>query len=127
MTIDIEKQVAYWRVSAEEDWDVGRSLVEQGKTRHGLFFLHLALEKALKAHVCRATQDFAPKIHSLRQLSGLSGLPITEANADFLAVFDRFDIAGRYPGTLGPPPTPDEARSRQSKAQEVFSWLIRQL
>jgi hypothetical protein len=30
MGINIEKQVAYWRVSAEEDWDVGRSLVEHG-------------------------------------------------------------------------------------------------
>ena len=46
MGIDIEKQVAYWRAIAEEDWDVGRLLVEQGKTRHGLFFLHLALTTA---------------------------------------------------------------------------------
>ena len=38
MGIAIDKQVAYWRASAEEDWDVGRSLVEQGKARHGLFF-----------------------------------------------------------------------------------------
>ena len=127
MSIDIDKQVAYWRGSAEEDWDVGRSLVEQGKARHGLFFLHLALEKALKAHVCRATKDFAPRIHSLRRLSALCGLPITEANADFLAAFDRYDIEGRYPDTLGPPPTREEARSRQSTAEEVFTWLIRQL
>ncbi len=127
MSIDIDKQVAYWRESAEEDWDVGCSLVEQGKTRHGLFFLHLALEKVLKAHVCRATQDLAPKVHSLRRLSELSGLSITEEDADFLAAFDRYDIAGRYPDTLGPAPTKEEAKSRQIKAQEVFTWLIRQL
>lgn len=126
MGIDIDKQVAYWRVSAGEDWDVGRSLVEQGKMRHGLFFLHLALEKALKAHVCWATQDFAPKIHSLRRLSQLSGLSFTEAQADILAEFERYDIAGRYPDALGPPPAPDEARAKQAAAQEVFTWLIRQ-
>ncbi len=28
MAIDIDKQVAYWRASAEEDWEVGRSLVK---------------------------------------------------------------------------------------------------
>lgn len=127
MGIDIDKQVAYWRASAEEDWDVGRSLVEKGKYRHGLFFLHLALEKVLKAHVCLTTKDFAPRIHSLRRLSALSGLSITEENADFLAAFERYDIAGRYPDTLSPPPTREEARSRQSTAQEVFTWLIHQL
>ena len=125
--MDIDKQVAYWRASAEEDWDVGRSLVVQGKTRHGLFFLHLALEKALKAHVCRAAKEFAPRIHSLRRLSVLSGLPFAEANANFLAEFDRYDIAGRYPDTLGPLPTRTEAESRLAKAQEIFTWLTRQL
>lgn len=33
---DVEKQVSYWRASAEEDLYVGPSLVEQGKTGHGL-------------------------------------------------------------------------------------------
>jgi len=29
-----------------------------------MFFVHVALEKTLKAHVCEATRDLAPKIHS---------------------------------------------------------------
>ncbi|NCO95976.1 MAG: HEPN domain-containing protein, partial [Armatimonadetes bacterium] len=52
--IDVEKQVAYWRDGAKEDWEVAQELVDRGRTRHGLFFGHLALEKLLKAHVCRA-------------------------------------------------------------------------
>ena len=56
--IDVEKQVAYWRASAAEDWQVTEELVSLGRTRHSLFFAHLALEKLLKAHVCRA-QRFA--------------------------------------------------------------------
>jgi hypothetical protein len=63
--IDIEKQVAYWREGAAEDWLVAVELVDLGRTRHGLFFAHLALEKMLKAHVCRVTQDLAPRIHPL--------------------------------------------------------------
>jgi HEPN domain-containing protein len=58
---DIEKQVAYWRNGAAEDLQVAQDLIKRQRTRHGLFFLHLALEKLLKALVCRQTQDLAPK------------------------------------------------------------------
>ncbi len=56
--IDIEKQIAYWRKGASEDWHVAKQLVKSQQTRHGLFFAHLALEKLLKAHVCRHTKGF---------------------------------------------------------------------
>jgi HEPN domain-containing protein len=127
MGIDIEKQVAYWRASAEEDWDVGRSLVEQGKTRHGLFFLHLALEKVLKAHVCRATADFAPKVHSLLQLLEKSGLRPDQSYKDLLTEFDRFDLAGRSPDFLSQPPPRQEMTRELSMAKEVYAWLTSQL
>jgi hypothetical protein len=56
--IDVEKQIAYWRAGAAEDWQVAQELINLGRTRHGLFFAHL-LEKLLKAHVCRATRERA--------------------------------------------------------------------
>ena len=59
--IDIDKQIAFWRDSADEDMAVARDLVHRNRIRHGLFFAHLAVEKALKAHVCRVTQDIAPR------------------------------------------------------------------
>jgi len=127
VSINIEKQVAYWRASAEEDWDVGRSLVEQGRTRHGLFFLHLALEKVLKAHVCRVTADFAPKVHSLLYLLEKSGLSLDQSYKDLLTEFDRFDLEGRYPGSLSAPPSRQDADRELSRAKEVYSWLISQL
>jgi hypothetical protein len=63
--IDVEKQIVYWRDGSDEAWEVGTDLVERGKTLYGLFFVHLAMEKRLKAHVCKLTQELAPKIHSL--------------------------------------------------------------
>jgi len=53
---DVEKQIAYWRGGAEEDMAVARELIAGKRVRHGLFFAHLALEKALKAIVCRVTR-----------------------------------------------------------------------
>jgi HEPN domain-containing protein len=69
--IDIEKQVNYWQKGAIEEWDLAQDLVKRNKTRHGLFFAHLALEKLLKAHVCRQTQDLPPRTHNLTRLAEL--------------------------------------------------------
>ena len=74
--IDIGKQISHWRNSAVEDWSVAQDLVSRGKIRHGLFFAHLALEKTIKAHVCKVTGELASKIHNLVRLSQIDGLAI---------------------------------------------------
>jgi len=125
--IDVEKQVAYWRSSATEDWEVARDLIERGKVRHGLFFAHLTLEKLLKACVCRHTQDLAPRLHNLVRLAELAGLPLDEARLDLLAEMNVFGVEGRYPDLLVPPPTPDEARDYLRRIEEVYEWLMKKL
>lgn len=45
MVVNAKKHFDYWRRGAEEDWDVARKLVIDGKTRHGLFFAHLEAEE----------------------------------------------------------------------------------
>ena len=125
--IDIEKQVAYWRQSAQEDWAVAQELLGRNRIRHGLFFAFLALEKILKAHVCRHTNDLAPCTHNLVRLAETSGLELSPNQTDVLAEMNEFAMAGRYPDTTSPVPTHDEGKAQQAKAQEVFQWLIRQL
>ena len=51
--VDISEQIKYWKTTAREDWEAAGELVESRRIRQGLFFAHLALEKLLKAHVCR--------------------------------------------------------------------------
>lgn len=58
-TDDIERHVAYWSSTAAEDVASAELLVRNGHTRQGLFFMHLALEKILKAHVTRTVKDVA--------------------------------------------------------------------
>jgi len=88
--IDVEKQTTYWQTGAVEDWQVAVELINLGRTRHGLFFAHLALEKMLKAHICRATADLAPRIHTLLRLAERTGLAYSEEQRVFLARFDRY-------------------------------------
>lgn len=125
--IDIEKQVAYWRNGAREDWQVAWDLVSRRRTRQGLFFAHLALEKVLKAHVCRQTQDLAPRLHNLVRLAELAELGLNDAQIDVLAEMNAFNIEGRYPEMLTPEATMTEARNYLRKAREVYTWLMNQL
>jgi len=122
--IDIDKQISFWCNGAEEDLAVARDLVHRNRIRHGLFFAHLALEKALKAHFCRVTQDIAPRLHNLVRLVELAKLDIKPAHVDILAEMNSFNIEGRYPDTLSPPPSQEEARHYMTQAEEVFQWLI---
>ena len=107
--------------------EVARELITHGRTRHGLFFAHLSLEKALKAHICRQTRELAPRLHNLVRLADLAALKPDQKQMDILAEMNAFNVEGRYPETLGLPPTPAEAQSYLSRADEVFQWLIQQL
>lgn len=122
--IDIEKQIEFWRDGAHEDLAVARDLVHRSRVRHGLFFAHLALEKALKVHVCRVVRDLAPRFHNLVRLAELAELNLQSAQLDVLAEMNVFNIEGRYPDTLSPPPSQEEALQYMTRAEEVFQWLI---
>lgn len=118
--INVQKQIVYWRDSSIEDIAVAQELVELDRTRHGLFFAHLALEKMLKAHVCRATGNLAPKIHNLVRLAELTGLTFSKSRQRFLAGFDMYQLEGRYPDTLPDPPSKDKALQELQKVEEIL-------
>lgn len=121
--INIDKQIKHWRAGAEEDWDVACSLIDQGRIRHGLFFAHLALEKSLKAHVCRFSDDIAPPIHNLRRLAERASLSLDLKQQDLLAEVNSFNIEGRYPELLLPLPSRSEADNYIEKIGELLACL----
>jgi HEPN domain-containing protein len=125
--VDIKKQISYWKENAEEDWTVAQQLLESGRTRHGLLFAHLALEKMLKALVCKNTNDLAPRVHNLNRLIDLAGVLSSSVQTDILAEMNAFHIEGRYPETLTKRPTEEEAVRYTKRAEEVFRWLTKLL
>lgn len=125
--VNIPKQIDYWRMLAGEDWPVGVKLVREGHIRQGLFFVHLALEKALKAHVCRAIQDIAPRTHDLVGLARRAELDLSQEQLHLLNEVTSFNLQGRYPERLLPAPPRAEAARAVKEAEEIFQWLMRQL
>jgi HEPN domain-containing protein len=125
--VDILSQIEYWRQNAIEDFEVARQLVESEKIRHGLFFAHLAIEKILKAHVCKVSGKFAPRIHNLIRLSELGKIKLSEPDFDLLAEMNAFNIEGRYPIPFISPVSKREAEEYLEKCGKVLKWLMQQL
>jgi HEPN domain-containing protein len=121
--IDISKQIEFWRAGSREDFVVAQELIGRGRIRHGLFFLHLSLEKAIKAHVCRTTGDLAPRIHNLVRLTELAGMQLSQERFDTLAEMNAFNIEGRYPDLSSPSPTSTEAQNYLIQAEGILKWL----
>ena len=122
--VDIGKQIKTWVDGSKEDLEVASELIGKGRIRHGLFFAHLALEKALKALVCRRTQDIAPPIHNLVRLAEVAGVELTREQVDLLADVNAFNIEARYPDHLAPPPSGEEARGYLARIEEAMKWLM---
>ena len=125
--VDINKQVEFWKNSASEDMAVSRELISNTRYRHGLFFLHLALEKMLKAHVCIIINDIAPRIHNLVRLAEITALPFEQRFVNILAELNSFNIEGRYPDSTFIPINQTETADYLERAEEVFLWLMNQL
>ncbi len=125
--INVSKQVHCWLSCAREDWHMASICVEHGKARYALFFAHLTLEKALKAHVCRTTRKMPPKIHSLERLYEMAELPVNAHYNGILANINQFNIEGRYPELMPDEPDINSARSLLREAGEIYQWLIQQL
>ena len=106
---------------------MAQDLMAQGRVRHALFFAHLALEKALKAHVCRQTNDLAPRLHNLIRLAEIGVVQLSQDYEDVLAEMNAFNLEGRYPDMLMPPPSLAETQDYLRRSEEVLQWLLSQL
>jgi len=76
--IDPEKHKAYWQESAGQDFEAALTLIERDHLRHGLFFLHLAAEKSLKALIAIRKHEVPPYSHNLLLLAQKADLDLDE-------------------------------------------------
>ena len=125
--LNIPKQIEYWVRSAEEDFEVGSNLIKAGKIRHGMFFIHLAMEKILKACVCKNQKKTPPKIHNLINLYELAGLEKNTERQDALGALNRFCLEGRYPKQWPTIQDKKEAGRYLKMAEQLTEWLKKQL
>jgi len=124
---NIGKQIEYWLNSAKSDLDTAELLIRESRYIHGLFFCHLAIEKALKAHVTKESSGIPPKTHNLVYLLDLTGLEFEEDFEDFLGILMKYQLEGRYPDHSPVIPAKERVYEYLNKTKEILTWIERKL
>ncbi len=125
--INVQKQIEYWINGAIDDMESAKILIERHRLLHGLFFCHLVIEKALKAHVVKITQEIAPRTHNLMYLLEKATVELSENEEIFLGILMKYQLQGRYPDYN--PIIPDKliVENYLEKTENLMQWLRKKL
>lgn len=93
-----QDHIDYWVTTADKDWKAIKRMVEVKTYVHALFFMHLVLEKLIKAHWVKDNEgNNPPRTHNLILLMHKTRLALTEEEMNLLTVMNQFQLEGRYP------------------------------
>jgi HEPN domain-containing protein len=123
----LKKRFVFWEKSAQEEIETAQILLEKNKLRQCLFFLHLSIEKMLKALYVVRKKDNPPRTHNLRFLAEEIDIELSVENKEFLTEATAFNIEARYPDEEGPKPEFKYVKAKVAEAQEVLKWLQKKL
>ncbi|MBU2627386.1 MAG: HEPN domain-containing protein [Proteobacteria bacterium] len=121
--LDLQKQIDYWINEAEDNIVTADILIQKDRFLHGLFFCHLVIEKALKAHVVKTTKDIAQRSHNLILLSEKAKLKFDNDDYIFLGILMKYQLQGRYPDYNPIIPTKERVEKYFSQTKELLQWL----
>lgn len=125
--MNIQNQIEYWINGAKDDMLTAEILIETNRLLHGLFFAHLVIEKAIKAHVVKTTKEIASKSHNLILLSEKAKIEFENDNDIFLGILMKYQLQGRYPDYNPQIPSKEKAQEYLIKTKELLEWLIKKL
>ena len=125
--IDIKKQIEYWTKGAEDDLLTAELLIREKRILHGLFFCHLVIEKAIKAHIVKTSGEVAPRSHNLIYLSENTDLVFDGETEIFMGILMKYQLQGRYPDYN--PLLPDILKVNEylGKTKILLQWLKEKL
>jgi HEPN domain-containing protein len=118
-----KKRFEFWKKSSVEEIDTAFILLEKKKLRQSLFFIHLSLEKILKALFIKRKREHPPRTHNLKYLAEQISLELTEERENFLIEATAFNIESRYPDEESPPPELRYVKQKYREALEILKWL----
>ncbi|MEA1874151.1 MAG: HEPN domain-containing protein [Bacteroidota bacterium] len=125
--IDIKKQIEYWGEGAENDLLTAELLIREKRILHGLFFCHLVIEKAIKAHVVKTSGEVAPRSHNLIYLSEKADLVFDSETDIFVGILMKYQLQGRYPDYNPVLPDIIVVNEYFEKTKTLLQWLKERL
>ena len=124
-------QIDYWKQGAASDLESAEDIILNTKRyAAGLFFLHLALEKILKALYVHKQSQYAPITHNLVSLVFKCGLTVEKQQEESLVAFNEFNIETRYPDdriAFEKRATKEFAKTCLDRGKELFQWISQHL
>ena len=125
--IDIKKQIEYWSEGAEDDLSTAELLIREKRILQGLFFCHLVVEKAIKAHLVKKSGEVAPRSHNLIYLSEKADLVFDDETEIFLGILMKYQLQGRYPDYNPVQPDIFVVNGYFEKTKTLLQWLKERL
>lgn len=92
----MNEAIEFWLKSSQDDLDTAKKLFSLKKYNHALFFLHLSLEKIIKAVYLSKKDEAPPLVHDLVILTEKAEINISSAEKEELVEISTFNIAARY-------------------------------
>lgn len=119
----LKKRFEFWKKSSEEEIAAASVLLSKKKLRQSLFFIHLSIEKMLKALFVKIKKEHPPLTHNLRYLAKKIDLKLTQEKEAFLIEATAFNIEARYPDEDYQPPKLTYVKKKYKESLEVLKWL----
>lgn len=88
--------VKFWKDKAADDRITARELLKSKRYSACLFFVHIYLEKLLKALIVEKTGEPAPYLHDLLDLANVAKIELSEEQRELLREINTFNIRARY-------------------------------
>src|SRR3989344_4955924 len=113
-----EEIVQFWKESSDRDWEFSQEIYNGGKRYDSaLFFVHLSLEKLLKALHYHNKNEHPLAIHDLAVLAKKTDMAMDQNLENRFKEITSFNIAARYD---------DYKRSFYKKATKEYAdtWIM---
>jgi HEPN domain-containing protein len=125
--LNVPKQIEYWQNGATDDLETASILVDNKKYIHGLFFCHLSIEKIIKAHVVKVTNEIPPKSHDLFFLSKKANIDLPQDKQLIIQILMKYQLEGRYPEYLPEAPKQNIVISYLKQTNDLLKWFKEKL
>jgi len=128
----MNEKVKYWKELSEYDIKTAEAMFQSKRYLYVGFMAHQAIEKILKAHFVKVTDETAPFSHSLSLLAKRSDIykRFSEEQKDFIDLLEPMNIEARYPTNkkqLMESLTEKRCTEILNNAKELQKWIMKKL
>lgn len=126
-----EDHILFWKNSAEDNWSMVLYCIEGKKNLEALFFIHLTIEKLLKANWIRDNFGNTPPLsHELQKIHSDTMLGNDAEWYDLYMIINSWNIETRYPdykNTLRKMANSKYMELHLDKIKTLRTWLLSRL